>query len=72
MWGYLGGSKPTVRFYEQRVSSAQKRRDWRPIINVKVLNQYVAKQHFKIEDIRTLKDIIRPRDYVAKLDLKDA
>lgn len=32
----------------------------------------MAKQHFKIEDIRTLKDIIRPRDYMAKLDLKDA
>ena len=46
--------------------------DWRPIINLKVLNQYVAKQHFKMEDIRTLKDIIRPRDYMAKLDLKDA
>ena len=26
MWGYPGGSKPTGRFYEQRVSSAQKRR----------------------------------------------
>ena len=25
MWGYPGGSKPTGRFYEQRVSSAQKR-----------------------------------------------
>ena len=46
--------------------------DWRPIISLKVLNQYVAKQRFKMEDIRTLKDIIHPRDYMAKLDLKDA
>ena len=25
MWGYLGGSKPTGRLYEQLVFSAQKR-----------------------------------------------
>ena len=71
MWGYPGGSKPTGKFYEQRVSSAQKRRGL-ATNNIKVLNQYVAKQHFKMEDIRTMKDIIRPRDYMAKLDLKDA
>ena len=32
----------------------------------------MAKQHFKMEDIQTLKDIIHPRDYMVKLDLKDA
>ena len=32
----------------------------------------MAKQHFKMEDIWTLKDIIHPKDYIVKLDLKDA
>ena len=32
--------------------------DWRPITIVNVLNRYVAKQHFKMENIWTLKDII--------------
>ena len=72
MWGYPGGSKPTGRLYEHVFLVPQKGGDWRPIINLKILNQYVAKQHFKMEDIRTLKDIIRRRDYMVKLDLKDA
>ena len=45
---------------------------WRPVINLRLLSQYVLKPHFKMEDIRTLKDIIQEGDQMAKLDLKDA
>ena len=45
---------------------------WRPVINLRLLNQYVVKPHFKMEDIRSLKDIIQEGDQIAKLDLKDA
>lgn len=45
---------------------------WRPIINLKSLNNFVASEHFKMEDIRVIKDILQPKDYLAKLDLKDA
>lgn len=45
---------------------------WRPILNLKGLNQYVRKSHFKMEDIRSVKDIIQPGDYMAKLDLREA
>ena len=45
---------------------------WRPIINLKSLNQFVEKPHFKMEDIRSLRDILQEGDQMAKLDLKDA
>ena len=44
----------------------------RPVINLKNLNGIVDYQHFKMEDISTLKDLIQPNDWMMKLDLKDA
>ncbi len=44
----------------------------RPIINLKALNQYVQTYHFKMEGLQTLKDLIKPGDWLAKVDLKDA
>ena len=35
-------------------------------------NQYVSKAHFKLEDIRSLKDILHQGNFMAKLDLKEA
>ena len=45
---------------------------WRPVLNLKSLNQYVRKTHFKMEDIRNLKDILQENDFMAKLDLREA
>ena len=44
----------------------------RPVINLKKLNKFIRYQHFKMEGIPTLADIIQPNDYMVKLDLKDA
>ena len=44
----------------------------RPVINLKVLNQFVQAQHFKMEGVHTLKVILKPGDWLAKVDLKDA
>ncbi len=44
----------------------------RPVINLKALNQYVQTYHFKMEGLQTLKDLIKPGDWLAKMDLKDA
>ena len=38
--------------------------NWRPIINIKFLNQFVDKSHFKMEDIKETR-------WPTKLDLKD-
>ena len=43
-----------------------------PAINLKALNEFVNKQHFKMEGIHTLKDLLRKGDWLAKIDLKDA
>ncbi len=44
----------------------------RPVINLKALNQYVQTYHFKMEGLQTLKDLLKPGDWLAKVDLKDA
>jgi hypothetical protein len=49
---------------------------FRPIINLKLINKkfnfFVVYRHFKMEGIRTLKQLIRKGNFMSKLDLKDA
>ena len=42
------------------------------MINLKRLNQSVKTEHFKMEGIHMLKDLLRAGDWMAKIDLKDA
>lgn len=42
------------------------------ILNLKKLNKYIATEHFKLEDIRTARDLMEPNCFMASLDLKDA
>ncbi|EFN68577.1 Transposon Ty3-G Gag-Pol polyprotein, partial [Camponotus floridanus] len=44
----------------------------RLILNLKKLSEFVAAEHFKIEDWKVAKRLIGPHDYMATLDLKDA
>ena len=44
----------------------------RPVINLKALNEFVVAPHFKMEGIHTLKNLLKPGDWLAKVDLKDA
>jgi len=50
----------------------KKDKGWRPIINLKALNQYLKVQHFKMETINILQDILKKGDWMGKIDLKDA
>lgn len=45
---------------------------WRPIIDLRELNQFITPHHFKMEGIRTLKGLIRRNDWMVKMDMKDA
>ena len=45
---------------------------WKLVLNLQSLNQYMSRAHFKLEDIRSLKDILRQGKFKAKLDLKKA
>ncbi len=50
----------------------KKDRGQRPVINLKGLNQFVQYEHFKMEGIQTVKDLLQPGDWLTKIDLKDA
>ena len=41
---------------------------WTLILNLKALNAYTEYEHFKMEDIRSVKDVLH---YMSTLDLKD-
>ena len=43
----------------------------RPVINLKSLNAFVHTEHFKMEGIHILKDLLRVGDWMVKVDLKD-
>ena len=44
----------------------------RPVINLRALNQYVQVEHFKIEGLHLVPDLLQQRDWMVKMDLKDA
>ena len=45
---------------------------WRLILNLRALNAFLKYEHFKMEDIRMVKDILGEGEFMCKLDLKDA
>jgi len=46
--------------------------NWRPIINLKPLNQFLLCRHFKMEGINTVRHTVRQGEFLAKVDLTDA
>ena len=44
----------------------------RPVINLKGLNQFLKAEHFKMEGLHLLPDLLQPQDRMVKMDLKDA
>ena len=45
---------------------------YRPIVILKSLNKFVRTEHFRMEGINSLQDLIRREDFLVKIDLKDA
>ena len=45
---------------------------YRPVINLKMLNQLIPFLHFKMEGLSLLRNVIQERDSMCYLDLKDA
>ena len=45
---------------------------WRPIIDLRKLNQYLSPPHFKMERLYMLPNVVRQDFFMAKVDLKDA
>ncbi|CEG72840.1 hypothetical protein RMATCC62417_08325 [Rhizopus microsporus] len=44
----------------------------RPTLDCKRINAFIQCQHFKMEEVPALREIIETDDYITKIDLKDA
>ena len=44
----------------------------RLILNLKILNEFLEYDHFKMETIHSVADLIQPHCYMTSIDLKDA
>ena len=56
----------------QGCSRASPKERPRPIINLRRQNAHLQVQHFKMENILCLRDLLKKDDYMIKLDLQDA
>ena len=65
-------SLPETTHFSQIFVVPKKDGGFRPIINLRKLNNHVPYEHFKMESLKDVKDLIQPGDFMAKIDLKDA
>jgi len=63
---------PKIGFYSTLFLVPKKEGSMHPVINLKRLNSWVSPQHFKMEGIPTLHDLLQQGDWLVKVDLKDA
>jgi len=40
-------------------------------VNLKALNRFIVEEHFEMEGFYMVKDLVKPGDWLTKLDLKD-
>ena len=64
--------RPSPGFYSNVFVVPKRDGGWRPIINLKRLNNYIRCSHFKMENILSLRDVLKKGDSMSKIDLKDA
>jgi mRNA-degrading endonuclease HigB of HigAB toxin-antitoxin module len=59
-------------FYSTLFLVTKKTGDLRPVINLKPLNRYLKKQHFKMDTLSKVLNLVQKGDWAFTLDLKDA
>ena len=64
--------EPCPGQFLSRLFLVKKDGSFRPVVNLKPLNQFIAKPHFKMEEINMVKDLLLRNDWMASIDLKDA
>jgi hypothetical protein len=59
--------------FNHRISLvAKKGGGQRPVIGLRPLNKFIQKEHFKMENLMTIKSLINQEDYMINIDLTDA
>ena len=59
-------------FYSTFFLVPKKSGEMRPVINLKPLNKYLRKQHFKMDTLTSVLNLVKQGDWAISLDLKDA
>ena len=59
-------------FYSTLFLVPKKTGDQRPVINLKPLNSYLVKRHFKMDTLAKVLNLVHENDWAVSLDLKDA
>ena len=59
-------------FYSTFFLVPKKTGDLRPFINLRSLNRYLKKQHFKMDSLNSVLNLVQQGDWAISLDLKDA
>lgn len=60
-------SKPV---YKQHFPQGEKKRHYRQVKNLKQINQFLY-HHFKIGSINHVKELLREKDFMVKVDLQN-
>ena len=60
------------QFLSQIFLVPKKDGSYRPVINLRPLNQHIEQTHFKMESLAMMRDLLRQDDWMASIDLKDA
>ena len=64
-------STDTEGFYSRIFVVPQKGGKHRPVINLRPLNRFLVYQHFKMEGIQLVRDLLQREDWLTRIDLKD-
>jgi hypothetical protein len=59
-------------FYHRIFLVAKKGGGQRPVLDLSPLNKFIQTEHFKMENLMTIKSLINKGDYVINIDLTDA
>ena len=59
-------------FYSTFFLVTKKTGDYRAVINLRPLNQYLKTQHFKMDTMKTVLNLVKKGDWAFSVDLKDA
>lgn len=70
--GIIEVSPTQNRQYLSNFFTIQEKTKRRPILDCQILNKFVQCHHFKMEGLPALRDLIEPKDFMCKIDLKDA